>query len=80
MARVREVEKEGAPPEVRTFFERQEEVYGTVLNTARVVAHFPAWLQATAAVLTALEQSRYIGPDLRAIARIRVAQIIGCPF
>lgn len=80
MARIPGVEMEDAPAEVQEVFRRHEEGFGFVLNTARIVARFPAWLKATAPLSAALDEARHVSPELVSIVRVRVAQINGCPF
>ena len=42
MARLRSIEEHEVAPELRTFYEKDVERYGVVLNNTKVYAHSPA--------------------------------------
>lgn len=79
MPRIDEVTAERATEEQRRVLEEDEALYGDVLNTTRIYAHAPELL----APLRALHGELASGglPELLvSLARLRVAQINGCPF
>ena len=69
-----------ATPLQRDLLDQDVSLYGQVLNTSRIYAHFPAMLGPLQALDGALATSGVLAGDLISIARLRVAQINGCPF
>jgi alkylhydroperoxidase family enzyme len=80
MARLPYLEKAEVTPDLRVLYEKMEEAFGTALNPAKLMAYFPAFLQAVWGLLAALEQAAEIDTQLRSLVRVRVATINGCPF
>ena len=80
MARVREVTRDTAPPEVKEIFDAQVETYGFVLNTAKVYANCPPILKATGQMAAAIDTSGLIDAGIKNLVNLRVAHINGCPF
>ena len=48
MPRVSEIEEDGGDPILKASFDRQRELYGGLLNPAKVMAHCPPILRAAA--------------------------------
>ncbi len=48
MPRVSEIEEEGGDPTRKASFDRQREMFGGLLNPAKVMAHCPPILRAAA--------------------------------
>jgi alkylhydroperoxidase family enzyme len=77
--RIREIEHEAATAEQKRLLDDDVESYGQVLNTTRLYAHVPELLPPLRALHGALANSG-LPEDLVSLARLRVAQINGCPF
>ncbi len=80
MPRVSEVEEDGGDPTLKAIFDKQREMFGTVLNPAKVMAHCPPILRAAGLLGQAIEQSGQLPKDLPPLIYLRVASINGCPF
>ena len=79
MPRIREVREDDASPEQRRALAEDVELHGDVLNTTRIYAHAPELIGPLRALHGALAAAGL--PDhLISLARLRVAQIHGCPF
>lgn len=80
MPRVREIDQDGGDPVLQEMFARDQEVFGTLLNTSKILAHCPPILKAARQLSAAVERSGLLDPQLRALVCLRVALINGCPF
>lgn len=80
MPRVTEIEEDGGDPTLKAIFDRQREMFGAVLNPAKVMAHCPPILRAVGLLGQAIEQSGQLPKDLPPLIYLRVASINGCPF
>ncbi len=80
MARIGEITDDGGDPTLQPIFERQREMFGDVLNTAKVMAHCPQILRASTLMGQAIEQSGQLPKALLPLIYLRVASINGCPF
>ena len=80
MPRIPEVTGDEASPLQRDLLADDVSLYGQVLNTTRIYAHFPAVLPPLRALHGALASTGTLASDLVSLARLRVAQINGCPF
>jgi alkylhydroperoxidase family enzyme len=80
MPRVSEIEEDGGDPILKTSFDRQREIYGGLLNPAKVMAHCPPILRAAAILGQSIEQSGQLPKALLPLVYVRVATINGCPF
>lgn len=80
MPRVREISDPGDDPVLGRVFAREQEAFGFVLNTTKVLAHTPGILEAAKQLSTAVEASGLLDPQLRALVYLRVALLNGCPF
>jgi alkylhydroperoxidase family enzyme len=80
MPRVREIEEPGDDPILGELYAKEEEVFGFVLNTTKVMAHRPGILRAAKQLSAAVERSALLPPALLALVYLRVALINGCPF
>jgi alkylhydroperoxidase family enzyme len=77
--RIREIRHEAATTEQQRLLEEDVETYGQVLNTTRLYAYVPELLPPLRAVHGALANGG-LPEALVSLARLRVAQINGCPF
>jgi alkylhydroperoxidase family enzyme len=80
MPRVSEIEEDGGDPILKASFDRQREMYGGLLNPAKVMAHCPPILRASALLGQSIEQSGLLPKALLPLVYVRVATINGCPF
>ena len=80
MPRIPEIDEGNATPEQRALLEGDVAGYGSVLNTTRIWAHVPSLLPPIQAFHGALAAAGHVEPALVSLARLRTAQINGCPF
>jgi alkylhydroperoxidase family enzyme len=80
MARIKYLEKAEVGPEIRAVYAQMEALFGSVLNPTKIQAYFPAFFGAVWNLVGSLEQATEIDAGLRAMVRVRVATINGCPF
>ena len=80
MPRVSEIEDDGGDPILKASFDRQREMYGGLLNPAKVMAHCPPILRAAGILGQSIEQSGLLPKALLPLVYVRVATINGCPF
>ncbi|GHV24646.1 hypothetical protein FACS189498_2080 [Spirochaetia bacterium] len=80
MPRVSEIEEDGGDPILKASFDRQREIYGGLLNPAKVMAHCPPILRAAGILGQSIEQSGLLPKALLPLVYVRVATINGCPF
>ena len=80
MPRVREIEEDAGDPALADAFKKQRELFGDLLNPAKVMAHCPPLIRGARGLGIALEKSGQLAQGLRDLVSLRVAQIIGCPF
>jgi len=80
MPRVSEIEQDGGDPILKASFDRQREMYGGLLNPAKVMAHCPPILRAAGMLGQSIEQSGLLPKALLPLVYVRVATINGCPF
>jgi alkylhydroperoxidase family enzyme len=80
MPRVREIEDAGGDPILTPIFEKQREMFGGLLNPAKVMAHCPPILRAAGQFGIAIEQSGQLPKAMLPLVYLRVASINGCPF
>lgn len=80
MARLKAPDKSEAPADARPFYELDNERYGQVLNNTRVYAHNPAVLRAIKTFVGAYNDLGRLPVALKALVRLRVATLNGCPF
>lgn len=80
MPRVTEIEEDGGEPTLKAIFDAQREMFGSVLNPAKVMAHCPPILKAAGQFGQAIEQSGQLPKGLLPLIYLRVASINGCPF
>jgi hypothetical protein len=80
MPRVSEIEEDGGDPILKASFDRQREMFGGLLNPAKVMAHCPPILRAAGILGQSIEQSGLLPKALLPLVYVRVATINGCPF
>ena len=80
MPRVSEIEEDGGDLILKASFDRQREMFGGLLNPAKVIAHCPPILRAAGILGQSIEQSGLLPKALLPLVYVRVATINGCPF
>jgi hypothetical protein len=80
MARLDPIEPGSAAVDILEFYRRDEEKYGVVLNNTKLYAHNLAILRAIKAFAAAFEEANLLPLALKALIRVRVASLNGCPF
>jgi alkylhydroperoxidase family enzyme len=80
MPRVREIEDDGGDPILREVFAKERELFGSLFNTTKVMAHCPPILKAAKQLSASIERSGLLSPALVPLLYLRVALINGCPF
>jgi len=80
MPRVRQIDDAGGDPILTDLFAKEQEVFGGLLNTTKVLAHCPPILRAAKQLGASIERSGLLPADLLPLIYLRVALINGCPF
>ena len=80
MARLNGVQDNEAGLYVGLVYRFIRRAYGRVMQSARIAALNPRLLRAVAAMERGQQALRSIDPSLVALAEIKVATLIGCPF
>jgi hypothetical protein len=80
MPRLRPIEPNEAPEEARPFYDKDVERYGAVLNNTKLYAHNLAVLKAIKGFVAAFAEAETIPLGQKALLRVRVATLNGCPF
>jgi hypothetical protein len=80
MARIKGVTKEEASDEVRAIFQKQEQNYGAVLNTAHIYSLRPTIQKGVQALAEGIAASELIDPQLKNLVCMKSASINGCPY
>lgn len=80
MARLPELDYEHVPSEARAFYDGDIQRYGVVLNNTKLYAHSPGVLAAIKEFSARFAELRALPIDLKALLRVRVAALNGCPF
>ncbi|MBS0541603.1 MAG: hypothetical protein JSR47_22750, partial [Proteobacteria bacterium] len=58
MPRISEIEEDGGDPTLKSIFDKQRELFGYVLNPAKVMAHCPPILKAAGALGQAMHAAQ----------------------
>lgn len=80
MARIKGVDLECPPAELREVFAEQMHRQGFVSNTARVYGLRPTIYSGLRALSEGIRASGLVGPELRHMVCVKAASINGCPF
>ena len=80
VSRIRPLQRDEVPAEAQTFFDRDEQRFGTVLNPTRVQAYRPPILAASKQLSRSVAVDGVLPEALRALVCTRVATLVGCPF
>ncbi len=80
MARVRLIEKEQAPPEVREIFQKIEDNGAKILNLYKVAAHSPKVFLNLIRLGNSIIGRTELPPRLREIVILRVARLTGSEY
>ncbi|MEA2320353.1 MAG: hypothetical protein QOD81_203 [Solirubrobacteraceae bacterium] len=80
MPRLDPIEQDDAPPEAARFYAADVERYGAVLNNTKLYAHNVPVLRAVKEFAAAFAEASAIPMDMKAMLRVRVAMLNGCPF
>jgi alkylhydroperoxidase family enzyme len=78
--RIKGIAVEHTEPGVRRLYEKTAERLGRVTIPLTAFAHCPEIAETYSALGAALARSTVVGPRLKTLACVRVAQIVGCPF
>jgi alkylhydroperoxidase family enzyme len=80
MPRLRPIEQEEAPVEAQRYYESDEERYGVALNNTKIYAYNVPVLRGAKALVGAFLETSAIPAAQKALIRLRVATLNGCPF
>jgi alkylhydroperoxidase family enzyme len=80
MPRVREIEDPGDDPILKDLWAKEQQAFGTILNTTKVQAHTPGILRAAKQLAVAIDRSGLLPASLLPLVYLRVSLINGCPF
>ena len=80
MPRLDPIEEHAAPDELKAFYAVDRERYGAVLNNTKLYAHSPAVMRAVKGFVGAFAEATAIPLGQKALIRVRVAGLNGCPF
>ena len=80
MPRIPEISDAEATVEQEALFEGDRALYGDVLNPTRIYSRRPGIVPPLRGLHRALLDSGLVPAHLVSLARMRVAQINGCPF
>ncbi len=80
MPRVNEIEDAGDDPILTDIFAKERDLFGSLLNTTKVLAHCPPILKAAKQLSASIEKSGQLPASLLPLIYLRVALINGCPF
>lgn len=80
MTRIKALDRDDVGPEVQSIYDRDERVFGIVLNPTRVFAYRPPILAASKALNRSVSQDATVPESLRSLVCLRVAMLVGCPF
>lgn len=80
MPRLDPIEEAHAPEELKSFYATDRERYGAVLNNTKMYAHSPTVMHAVKGFVGAFAEAQAIPLSQKALIRVRVATLNGCPF
>lgn len=80
MARIKGVESKEAGWCVRLFYAMVRRQFHRVMLPVKVTAHHPRLLRAMGAMEQGQAAANAVEPGLKALASIKTAMMIGCPF
>ncbi len=80
MPRIRPLEKHEAPWLARPVYWLSRKSFGKAITPLKVMARRPSVLWLVGLLGSAIEKPVSIHPRLQALAKLRSAQVIGCPF
>jgi len=80
MARIRGVEAGEANPLTRFLYWMTKRKVGRVIEAAKITAHQPRLLLASGQMEMGQQAVRSVDLKLKALAEIKAAVMIGCPF
>lgn len=80
MARIEGVADDKAGPLIRVVYWYLRRRFGKVPEPVRLVAHHPTLFRGYGRFEIAQERSRLVDRRLKALAQIKAASVIGCPY
>jgi len=80
MPRLTPIEQADAPEAAQPFYSRDVDHYGVVLNNTKLYAHNVPVLRAVKEFVARFSEATTVPIDLKALLRVRVALLNGCPF
>jgi hypothetical protein len=80
MARIQGVEERNAGLFVRLAYWLTRRKLGRLIEPVKITAHHPRLLRAVAGMEMGQQAARSVPADLKALASIKAAMLVGCPF
>ena len=80
MARLPDLDIADAAANVAKAMQAQEDAFGYVFNSTRMLGYCPGIADAATAMGKAIDDAGNIEPSLRYLLYVRVASLDGCPF
>lgn len=80
MARLDGVDNKNASWVARLIYFATKRKLGRVITPIKITAHHPRLLRAVAHMELGQEAARTVNPQIKMLAQIKVAMMIGCPF
>lgn len=80
MARIPALPEQDASAEIQATYERVRVKYGQLLEPVTVVANHPEMFKAYMGFERCLQEAKRIDSNLKTLAELKVAMLIGCPF
>ena len=65
---------------VRLAYFMTKRKVGRVVTPIKIVAHHPRLLRALAHMELGQETAKMVSPQLKTLAQVKVAMLVGCPF
>jgi len=78
--RIKGIDPEHAPDGVKAAFQKSTQLFGRIITPNLVMAHRPEIFLASGRLSQAVAASAVVDGRLKALAFVRTAQLIGCPF
>jgi len=80
MARVKLIQKDEAPPEIKALYQQIEDNGAKIMNFYRVVANSPGVARSAIKLGNSLISRTELSPKLRELAIMRIAKLCGCEY
>jgi len=80
MARVKLIQKDEAPPEIKALYQQIEDNGAKIMNFYRVVANSPGVARSAIKLGNSLISMTELSPKLRELTIMRIAKLCGCEY